>query len=308
MLSPSKATDLMHYFRSYPEWPLRIDLLIDFLMYPQLLVPQPGTPIVVRRDVAKSRWERAFDDLVYAGAIALPETDYMSFDEEVAWAKFQMKEKNRDLINDPLDFALTIRHAQREEVPLKYRAQDVELLQKGEYILNGIYSQWGYHPEPNSNLEAEGEDESRVARWMFQVQLPRIFARRDNETEQQLQTYLRWQPNEAVWIQPDELARLLKEREPIDQFRPHAQELAALGYDDRQTSAYIAEQRYRMEKKLKVGDFIFDGFELALDAIPLALKVAAKIVKRLVTGKANQPYRWLLATSEVDAKAADDRP
>ena len=301
MLSPSKATDLRDYLRGYPDWPLRIDLLIDFVMHSQLMVPQPGVPIFVERDIEHFHWKRAFEDLINAGAIALPARDYPSAEEERALLGVDLSGRR---IGAPLDFALTIRHALRQEIPLKYRPSDVALLQQGEDILNEIYTQWGFRADSTEATEAESADLSRIATWLFRIQLPRIVAKRDQEAEDQLVTYLGWQPNQAVWIQPDDLAKLLKDREPLDQFRTHAQEIARRGYDDLQTAAYVAGQRYAMEKRLKILDVTFEGADLFLEFVPAPIKILVKIAARLLgTKEVRSPYRWLLATSEVDAKA-----
>jgi hypothetical protein len=301
MLSPSKATDLRDYLRGYPEWPLRIDLLIDFVMHSQLVVPQPGVPIFVARDIEHFRWKHAFEDLVTAGAISLPEMDYPSEEEERASLGVDLSGRR---IGAPLDFALTIRHALRQQIPVKYRPSDVSLLQQGEGILNEIYAQWGFRADSNEATEAESADLSRVATWLFRIQLPRIVAKRDQEAEDQLVQYLGWQPNQSVWIQPDDLAKLLKDREPLDQFRAHAQEIAQRGYDDLQTAAYVAGQRYAMEKSLKILDVTFEGADLLLEFVPLPIKILVKIAARLLGPReVGSPYRWLLATSEVDAKA-----
>jgi hypothetical protein len=301
MLSPSKATDLRDYLRGYPEWPLRVDLLIDFVMHSQLVIPQPGVPIFVERDIEHFRWKRAFEDLITAGAISLPEMDYPSQEEEGALLGLDLSGRR---IGAPLDFALTIRHALRQEIPVKYRPSDVSLLQQGEDILNEVYTQWGFRADSNQATETESADLSRVATWLFRIQLPRIAAKRDHEAEDQLVQYLGWQPNQAVWIKPDDLAGLLKDRESLDQFRAHAQEIARRGYDDLQTGAYVAGQRYAMEKRLKILDVTLEGADLFLELVPLPIKILVKIAARLLAPKQiRSPYRWLLATSEVDAKA-----
>lgn len=301
MLSPSKTTDLREYLRGYPDWPLRIDLLIDFVMHSQLIVPQPGVPIFGNADMEHSPWKRAFEDLINAGAIALPEVDYPSEEEDRAMLGVDLSDRRIGL---PLDFALTIRHALREGIPIKYRPSDVSLLQQGEAILNEIYAQWGFRADSHEAVEAESEGLSRVATWLFRIQLPRIASKRNQEAERQLVTYLGWQPNQAVWIQPDDLAKLLKDREPLDQFRAHAQEIARRGYDDLQTAAYVAGQRYEMEKELKILDFTFDGVDLLLELVSPPMKILVKAAAKLVgTKEVSSPYRWLLATSEVDAKA-----
>ncbi len=301
MLSPSKATDLREYLRGYPDWPLRIDLLIDFVMHSQLIVPQPGVPIFVERDIEHSHWRRAFEDLINAGAIALPKMDYPSEEEERAWLAVDLSGRR---IGAPLDFALTLRHALRQEIPVKYRPSDVSLLQQGEDILNEVCTQWGFRADSNEASETESADLSRVASWMFRIQLPRIAAKRDQQAEDQLVRYLGWQPHQAVWIQPDDLAKLLKDREPLDQFRTHAQEIARLGYDDLQSAAYVAGQRYAMEKRLKILDVTFEGADLFLEFVPAPIKILVKFATRLLgTKEVKNPYRWLLTTSEVDAKA-----
>ena len=304
MLSPSKATDLMYYLRAYPLHPLRIDLLIDFLMHSQVLVPQPGVPIFTQRDVEGSRWQNAFQDLINAGAISFPPPDYMSKDEEVALLKVTLSAgADRDLINDPLDFGLTIRHALREQVPMKYRESDVELLRKGEHLLNEVYSQWGFRPEVDGALSAETEERSSIAKWIFRLQMPVTFARRDNTIERELG----WPSGEAVWMDPAQLAALLKEREPIDQFRASVQRLAQRGYDELQTAAHVAKMKYALEKRLTIADFTFEAADFVIDALPIPFKkVAGNLLKRAVTHAEEQPYKWLLLTSKVDAKACKD--
>jgi hypothetical protein len=303
MFSPSKATDLMNYLRSYPHWPLRLDLLVDFLMHPQMIVPQPGVPIFSERDMQRSPWNHSFEDLINTGAIAFPNVDYMSRDEEAALLKVMLApDAEPDLSHAPLDFALTIRHALRERVPLQYRAKDVELLERGEIILNRVYEQWGFHAETDDNLAVQPEDEARVARWIFQLQMPRVFARSDQRAEEELKTYFGWQENEAVWLDPAALASLLKDREPLDQFRAHVQTLAERGFNERQTAAYVAEQKYAMEDSRTIADFSFDAIELVLDVVPLPFKsIAAKVARRALAHRSARPNRWLLNTSEIDA-------
>lgn len=301
MLSPSKATDLREYLRGYPDWPLRIDLLIDFVMHSQLLLPQPGVPIFVERDVEKSPWKHAFEDLVNAGAIALPKVDYPSEEEERALLQFQLTARQ---IGTPLDFALTLRHALRERTPLQYRPSDLPLLQEGEDILNKIYAQYGFRMDARGGIETESEELSRVATWLFRMQMPRVAARQNQEAEQQLITYSGWQPNQAVWLRPDDLAKLMKDREPLDQFRGHATEVAQRGYSELETRAYVAEQRYKIDDKLKILDWTFEFGELLLEFVPPFMKLLLKLAaKGLANREVENPYRWLLATSKVDAKA-----
>jgi hypothetical protein len=143
-----------------------------------------------------------------------------------------------------------------------------------------------------------------VATWLFRIQLPRVIAKRNQEAEEQLVTYLGWKPNEAVWLEPNDLAKLVKDREPLDQFRAHAQKIAERGYDDLQAGAYVAEQRYEMEDRLKILDFSFEVAEFLLEFVPPPMKWLIKIAAKGIGNKeVRNPYRWLLATSEVDAKA-----
>jgi hypothetical protein len=107
-----------------------------------------------------------------------------------------------------------------------------------------------------------------------------------------------------VWLAPDELAKLLEDRVPIDQFRDHAQALAQRGFDELQTGAYVAEQKYAMEASRTFADISFDVIALVLDFVPLPFKTIGSIAaRRGLAERKSRPYRWLLNTTEIDAKA-----
>jgi hypothetical protein len=72
LLSPSKITDLVRYLARYPEHALPIDVLLDLLLYPSVVLAKSGYGrIFSTSEIEERRWKKSFEDLCNIKALEI---------------------------------------------------------------------------------------------------------------------------------------------------------------------------------------------------------------------------------------------
>jgi hypothetical protein len=273
---------------------------VDLLLYPKLVFSEMGYGVIFSRtDIAKRRWKHAFEDLVNLGVIDVV-VDYPSRDEDLRLMRLA-----NDLPDDAtMDLAYLAMHSQKREVPFLFRETDVSLLDAAARVVKEIADR----PRPIDRAEGlERTPKSKVATWLLEMKIPRLFAR--SEQQQRGDLWYGDSPEECIFIDPEELVVLLKHRAPLTQLRDHVRRLAALDPSGAQARDYFASKRRSLQERLKVAEFVFEGVDLALLPIPppfsMIASLLAKGAKQLTWWSLSHPYRWLLLTEKIDAKLAD---
>lgn len=300
LCSPSKVKDFDLYLLSYPEAPLKIDLLVDLLLYPKLLISNFAYGVIFSQgSIEQRQWKRAFEDLINLGALDMV-TDYPSRDENIRLLNLADKGDlpDRDSI---MDLGILTMHSQKRQVPLVFRPHEVELFSPATRFVDAIADQL-----ESLDLEQPEQDDPKtnVAVWMLEMKIPRLFMQTNDRKHaillpgEQLEDF--------VFISPSDLVALLKDRKAIDQLRNHIISLASLDPTKAKVQDYLEQQRRFREQRLKVADITFEFLDLALLPIPPPFStlaaLLAKAAKKLTFWTLSGPYRWLLFTEEINAK------
>lgn len=302
LCSPSKVRDFDHYFLSYPEAPLKTDLLLDLLLYPKVIISNVAYGYIFsQHTIERRQWKRAFEDLINTGAIEVV-SDFPSKDEELRLLSgIERGSGNPPIRESAIDLAILTIHSQKRQVPLIFRKKEVESFDSAKRVVDVISDL----PQSFSSEEfPESDPRAKAAVWMLKIKIPRLFVeRRDREKAILL-------PGERIedfiFIAPNDLVSLLKDRKAIGQLRNHILNLASLEPTREKAHDYIEQHHRFLKKKLKVADIIFNIIDLALLPVPPPFSTIGSLIgkgtKKLTTYLLSQPYRWLFFTEDINAK------
>jgi hypothetical protein len=301
--SPSKVKDFVRYFRFYPRYPLKIDLLIDLLIYPRLVLSQVACGVIFSpSDIERSPWKRAFEDLLNLEAIEVA-SDSPTVDTLVEMTKLSKE----TMAEEELDLTLLALYSLTHEMPLLVREQDGELLEQAAEGVKRIISGEGKFGG-DVVLETQGVT-ARVATWVLEVKTPRMFVRIPQGVDEYEWPTRLVDPKERVWIAPDEVSGVLRDETALAQLRARVASLAALDPSEAQTRDYLSGERRSLEGRLRVAEFVFEAIDLLLVPVPPPYSTIASLLvkgaKRVTWWSLSHQYRWLLMTEKIDAKLAE---
>jgi hypothetical protein len=303
ILSPSKVADLASYFTYYPQYPLSLDLLIDFMLHTTLVLPQAGYGEVWSEgDIEKRSWKKPFEDLINLGAAETPRW-YLSREQEMAVLQRGREfEANVSAGNIAFFFIFAL----EKRFPLLHRPAEIQLVRQALPLSEAALATPRVPADVDAEEIATGERSLyEVARFLLNVQVPSLFARRAPETGHDTIPGR----DDVVWIDPDELVAMLRDRTALAQLRSYIAELATRAQSDIDVNKDLAAQRRQLERSIRVGDFSVSAIGLAIEfATAPFIHFIAPIISKLaeLTGKsvsdriAGRRHRWLLMTDEIE--------
>lgn len=295
LCSRSKVRDFYKYLSYYPHSPLSVDLLVDLFLYPQLIINTTACGnIFYPTDIERGQWRNAFEDLINIGAIEVVR-QYLSLEDErriaVSGGYGAFEE----------DLAILAIFSQQRNAPFVFRQQEVVLFHEAERFIDAITNR----PERINRSETINRElKSKVATWMLEMKLPSVFTRSTNRKHAIL--FPGEKLEDFVFISPDELSVLLKDRTAFSQLRDYIHKLAALDPTKAQVQNYLELERRSLEKRLKIADITFGVVDLLLLPVPAPFSTLASLtvkgIKKFICWSLQNPYRWMLFTEKINVK------
>lgn len=313
VLSPKKTEDLTQYLRIYPQVPLPIDLLLDLVLHPTLLLSRRGYGVIFdESDFERSPWKRSFEDLVNLGALRATRGRYPSREEMINL----MRRTDLHRSETGADLAFFFLDSRDRGAPLLCRNDELDVF--------GTNSAMWIEAMTGRKETAPQADPGRdkVAFWMLQAQIPSAFVANAPRAAAQAAD----DDNvDAVWMSPADLVTVLKARDPkgLAQLQTTISDLAATASRQVDVFKSLAAARRELDLRRRKGEAFVKGGQTAIEVggmlcdflvFPgssigasvlnhVADRLAGKRVEKQMTGS----YHWLLMTEAIEAALSKAR-
>jgi hypothetical protein len=313
VLSPKKTEDLVQYLRTYPEFPLPTDLLLDLVLHPTLLLLRAGYGVIFHEsDFEHSPWKRSFEDLINLGTLKAPDDFDRPFEEEFNL----MSRPDSDHSEVGADLAFFFLDSRDRGAPLLCRNEELDVFDTNSASwIEAMTGRKATAPQTDPRRD-------KVAFWMLQAQIPSAFAA--NAPSAAGQT-VDGENVDRVWMSPADLVTALKGRDPkgLAQLRTKISDLAAAAAGQVDVFKSLAAARRERDRRRGKGKAFLKGGEAAVEVggilcdflvFPgssigasvlnhVADRLAGDRVEKQMTGS----YQWLLMTEAIEAALSKAR-
>jgi hypothetical protein len=313
VLSPKKTEDLARYLRTYPRFPLPIDLLLDLVLHPKLLLSRQGYGVIFHEsDFEHSPWKRSFEDLVNLGALKATRGRYPSRQEMLNL----MRRTDLHRSEEGADLAFFLLDSRDRGAPLLCRNDELDRFDANSALwIEAMTGRKDAAPRADPQRD-------KVAFWLLQAQIPSAFVADAPSAAAQAAD---GENVDQVWMSPADLVTVLKGRDPkgLAQLQTKISDLAGAAAGQVEVFKSLAAARLERDLRRRKGEAYMKGGQAAVEVggmlcdflvFPgssigasllnhVADRLAGERVEKHMTGS----YHWLLMTEAIEAALSKAR-